>query len=133
MKWMSIASIVLLFAFSLTAQVSENIRNIEPAEDYDNIHVKKLYSDSLGTGFAIWVKKKVKAHRHVTHTEHLYVIEGEGKMTIGDKKYDIKPGDYLVIPKNTVHAVDEVTSENPLKVLSIQTPEFLGKDRVFVD
>ena len=123
---------ITLIALTTHAQISEDIKNLQPKEDYDNIHVQKIYSDSNGTGFVIWVKKSVKAHKHETHTEHLYVIEGDGEMQIGSKDYMIKPGDYLVIPENTVHSL-KVTSSNVVKVLSIQTPEFFGKDRVFVE
>ena len=49
----------------------------------------------------------------------------------GDTKMEVGPGDYLRIPKNTPHAVT-VLSEEPMKVLSIQAPEFLGEDRVFI-
>jgi mannose-6-phosphate isomerase-like protein (cupin superfamily) len=51
-------------------------------------------------------------------------------MTINNKSFDIKSGDYFRIPKNTFHSLI-VKSEEPMKVLSVQSPEFLGKDRVF--
>ncbi len=103
------------------------------SEDYDNIKVEKLHSDSLGSTFVIWVKKGVKAHRHLEHTEQVYILEGSGQMVIEQDTTYIHPGDWIVIPKGVVHAVTEVYGSRPLKVISIQTPEFLGKDRVFVE
>lgn len=38
---------------------------------------------------------------------------------------------YLFIPSESHHAV-EVTSAEPMQVLSIQCPEFVGKDRIKV-
>ncbi|MBL4716052.1 MAG: cupin domain-containing protein [Bacteroidia bacterium] len=132
MKNILIFLFATIIALTTQAQITEDIKNLQPAEEFENIHVQKIYSDSNSTGFVIWVKKSVKAHKHVTHTEHLYILEGEGQMEIGTKDYLIKPGDYLVIPENTAHSL-KVTSSNLVKVLSIQTPEFLGNDRVFIE
>ena len=117
------------FAF---AQDVVNCNEITPAKDYENIHIKKLDTDNNKTSFIIWVKESVRPHKHEHHTETLYVLQGSGDMKIGDKTYYIKSGDYINVPKGSVHSVI-VSSEEPLKVISVQAPEFLGKDRVFVE
>ena len=104
---------------------------IEPInEDYDNISITKLSTNSDATTFAIWIKKKVKIHKHISHTEHIYVKQGKGKFQLADSLYNVKTGDLIIVPKNTWHGVI-VESRNPMKVISIQSPEFFGKDRVF--
>jgi len=108
-----------------------DINNQFPEEDYENIHVKKLYGDSLSTGFLIWVKDTVKTHLHNWHSESIVVLEGEATMYLGDEVMKIQPGETLFIPKKTWHAV-KVTSSTPLKVLSIQSPGFYGDDREFI-
>ena len=52
----------------------------------------------------------------------------------GDKEkvFEIKKGDVVFIPKNTAHAVKS-TGKQPLKVLSVQSPNFDGKDRIFIE
>jgi len=97
---------------------------------FDNIYVQQLSSDSLSSTFAIWIKLKVKQHKHVYHTEHVYVLEGKGKMSIGDSTLMIKKGDFITIPKDTWHGV-KVTSKRTMKVISVQSPQFKGLDRVF--
>ena len=97
-----------------------------------NIHVDKLHSDSLSTGFVITIKNSVRLHKHQYHSESIYVIKGEGKMIIGEDSFEISEGDYFNIPKNTPHSL-EVISDVPMKVISFQSPEFLGKDRIFLD
>ena len=122
-----------LFIFVATLSFSQEISNVndlQPGETYENIHIKKLDSDSNSTSFVIWIKQGVKSHKHEHHSEVLYIIEGEGKMTIGAATSNIKPGDYFRIPKNTYHSL-KVTSKNPVKVISVQAPEFFGKDRIF--
>ena len=128
-------SILVLFAalFSLYSfgQSHENIADAKAGEEFKNIHVRKMDSDPLASTFLIWVKNSVKEHYHAEHTEVVQVIEGEGVLTLGDDRFDIKAGDYIFIPKGTHHSV-EVTSGSILKALSIQTPFFDGKDRIFV-
>jgi mannose-6-phosphate isomerase-like protein (cupin superfamily) len=108
------------------------LSEITPPSDLDNIHVVKISSDSHATDFVIFVKQQVPLHKHLTHTESLYVLEGKGIFQLGEKIFDIEPGDYINIPEGTPHAVT-VTSSIPLKVFSVQAPEFLGKDRVKVN
>jgi quercetin dioxygenase-like cupin family protein len=110
-----------------------NLVSALPDGDFGNIKVEKLAHDSLSTGFMIWVKKNVRAHRHVHHSENIYVIEGEGDMTVGEKTFRITPGSYIFVPTNVVHSVVVDESKGTMKVLSVQAPFFDGNDRVFVD
>lgn len=112
-------------------QSSQSLAKMQPAGDYENIHNQPLYADSLASSFLIWVKKEVKAHKHLFHSEHVYVLEGEGEMRVGNETIQIKPGDIIFIPKNTVHSL-KVTSGKAIKALSIQAPRFDGTDRVMV-
>lgn len=113
------------------AQRIMNLPDFQPEMAYENIHVHKLDTDPLASTFVIWVKNSVKEHYHQDHTEIVYVMEGTGVMTLGEETREVKPGDYIFIPKGTHHSV-KVTSTDPMKVLSVQTPEFDGSDRVFV-
>jgi mannose-6-phosphate isomerase-like protein (cupin superfamily) len=98
----------------------------------DNIYNKALFSDSLASSFVIIIKKEVKLHKHLQHSEHVVVLEGKGQMTLGSKSFAIKKGDVVFIPKNTFHGVISM-DEQPLKVLGVQSPKFDGKDRIFID
>jgi len=126
---------IITFTLSLISVIvfSQNVTNVDlikPEGVYENIHIKKISSDKNTTSFVIWIKEGVKAHKHVKHSENIYVVSGTGIMTMGEKMIKIKAGDFIVIPKNTYHSLN-VTSTKPVKVISVQAPEFLGKDRVF--
>ncbi len=127
-------SIFLLHLFFQTvcAQVHLSADSIGIATKTDNIYVKPTSSDSLSSGFVIIIKKEVKLHKHLNHSEHVVVLDGEGKMQVGNNEYHIKKGDVVFIPKNTAHKVI-TTSKKPLKVVSIQSPYFDGKDRVLLE
>lgn len=111
-------------------QFSKNLQEIEPPRSFENIHVEKISEDELHSSFVIWVKESVPEHHHAKHSESIYVLEGEALMTINDDQFSIKAGDYVHIPAGTWHSVIEVRSKDPIKVLSIQTPRFSGKDRI---
>ena len=102
-----------------------------PKKDFENIWSEKIYSDSLVSSVFIWVKRAVALHKHVQHSEHVYILEGSADMKIGEDNYSVVPGDLVLIPVNTVHSLT-VTSHEPLKAISIQAPEFLGKDREYI-
>ncbi len=119
--------------FSSDAQSLRSLEELVPdSSDYANIYVKKIDSDSLVSNFIIWVKRDVKAHKHLKHSETIIVLDGTATMILGNKTIQIKKGDYIFVPKNTPHSV-KVTSMEVLKVLSIQAPEFKGDDRIFIE
>ena len=103
---------------------------MKPAKDFDNIVVQKIATNKNSTTFAIWIKQSVRLHKHINHVENVYISEGHGEFQLGDSIYNVKNGDLIVIPKDTWHGV-KVNSNNPMKVISVQSPEFFGKDRVF--
>jgi len=124
--------LILALPFFSTVQAERlSLSEITLPSETDNIYVHKIASDANSSDFVIFIKKKVPLHKHLTHTETIFVLEGRGIFQQGMEKMEIGPGDYLRIPENTPHAVT-VLSNNPLKVLSVQAPEFLGKDRVFI-
>jgi len=129
----ALTTILLLITISYTtAQEVVNEKNIKFIIDSSSLQVIKLNSDSNATSFAILIKDSVKAHYHSKHTESLMVLDGEAEMQMGDKTVNIKKGDFFVIPPKMIHAV-RVTSKVPLKVISVQAPEFLGEDRIWVE
>ena len=131
MKILNLILLMFLFNHSNAQEFVSSTDKIEPInEDYDNISITKLSTNSDATTFAIWIKKKVKIHKHINHTEHVYIKQGKGKFQLADSLYNVKTGDLIIVPKNTWHGVI-VESRNPMKVISIQSPEFFGKDRVY--
>ena len=136
--------IFLLVFFTVTilfckAQFLQSLDTVKAPAMYENIYIKKIYSDSLASSFVIFIKKEVQAHKHIIHTEHVYILEGEAEMTTSgintsyaNKKFTVKKGDIIFIPKGTVHSL-KVSLQTPLKVLSVQSPMFDGKDRVIAE
>ncbi|MFN0032967.1 MAG: cupin domain-containing protein [Flavobacteriales bacterium] len=113
-----------------TAQKTENLPARQPAEAKENVTVEQLATDSLCTAFQIWISTGVMHHFHQSHTECIYILEGEGQMTLADSTFTVRAGDFVMVPKGTVHAVTATTT---MKVLSIQSPQWVADDRKFVE
>ncbi|MDC3133657.1 cupin domain-containing protein [Bacteroidota bacterium] len=122
--------ILLTTCNSIAQEVVTNIQSIKPAKEYKNIHVQKISSDSLSSTFVIWIKKKVRLHKHLYHRENVIIQEGSGQFQLKDSIYNVSAGDIITIPKNTWHGVT-INSKDVMKVISVQSPKFLGDDRVF--
>lgn len=122
-----------LAALSLQAQ-TQNVWGTDTmvTPKGDGAFVRPAGSDSLSSGNIIWIKKELKPHKHLKHSEHVYIIDGEAEMRLGSATIKVKNGDVIFIPKGTVHSV-KVTSKRPLKVLSVQAPYADGTDRVYVN
>lgn len=130
MKVIIYLTILLTTCNSIAQEVVTNIQSIKPAKEYKNIHVQKISSDSLSSTFVIWIKKKVRLHKHLYHRENVIIQEGSGQFQLKDSIYNVSAGDIITIPKNTWHGVT-INSKDVMKVISVQSPKFLGDDRVF--
>lgn len=125
--------VLLLTSTVLSAQIlTQNANSMTPKEAFTNVKTIPLHTDENTSVFMIFVKQAVRKHLHQYHTEVITVLDGTGRMYLGGDYFDIKKGDHIVVPPNTAHAVI-TTSSKPLKVLSVQSPQFLGQDRIFLE
>ena len=124
--------VLVLSSTILSAQIlTQNANTMTPKEEFTNIKSIPLHSDENTSVFMIFVKQAVRKHVHQYHTEVITVLDGTGRMYLGGDYFDVKKGDHIVVPPNTAHAV-VTTSSKPLKVLSVQSPQFLGQDRILI-
>ena len=130
MRLTTILALTFIPLIYKSQNIVSSIDQILPDIEFENIHVKKISSDSSSSTFAIWIKQKVKLHKHVYHTENVLIDKGFGEFQINDSVYKVAAGDLIIIPKNTWHGVI-VNSKSTMKVISVQSPEYFGKDRIF--
>ena len=62
-----------------------------------------------------------RPHRHGTHDELFYVLDGEVEFLVGERSALLEPGSVAHIPPNTVHGFWNPTSETA-RFLLIATP-----------
>jgi mannose-6-phosphate isomerase-like protein (cupin superfamily) len=74
-------------------------------------------SKNLKMGFTIvYANGKTTGHTHPDHEEVYYIIQGKGKMVVGDSEYEIKTGDALYVPFGVFHTTYN-TGILPLQLL----------------
>src|SRR6187549_1893001 len=64
---------------------------------------------------------KTRLHRHIYTDEAYYVLEGVLTAQIGEKRYDLPAGSYILIPHGTPHAQGNL-GKVPVRVLLTTTP-----------
>jgi oxalate decarboxylase/phosphoglucose isomerase-like protein (cupin superfamily) len=73
----------------------------------------------------------LKMHYHQSRDEITYCIKGQAAMNVSGKESVMKAGDLMYIPALMLHG-SEVTGNETLQLISIFTPPFDGKDRIYV-
>ena len=124
------ASLVSVMVVTLTSAQpisGDAIPHCATTDTTNSVHV--LFTDSLCSSFLICIPRSVAQHYHRYHTEHVFVLDGAGQMMLGDSLFPVTRGHIVVIPQGTPHAV-RTSSASPLRVISIQSPQFDGSDRV---
>jgi mannose-6-phosphate isomerase-like protein (cupin superfamily) len=67
--------------------------------------------------------------RHKKRAEHWFIVSGAGMVTLGEKKYPVKPGSAIDIPSGAAHRVEN-TSFKDLVLIEIQTGTYFGDDDI---
>jgi len=131
-KVLATSFMISSFFLYSTGQSIYSPSEANPEEEFENIYKEEIYSDSLASSFLIIIKQGVALHKHEKHLEHVYVLSGSGDMILGDEHISIAEGDVLIIPKNTAHSL-EVTSRDPIRIISILAPKYDGNDRILIE
>jgi mannose-1-phosphate guanylyltransferase/mannose-6-phosphate isomerase len=67
--------------------------------------------------------------RHKKRAEHWFVVSGAGTVTLGEKKYSVKPGSAIDIPIGAAHRMENSYSKD-LVLIEIQTGTYFGEDDI---
>jgi mannose-6-phosphate isomerase-like protein (cupin superfamily) len=66
-------------------------------------------------------------HRHRTTEELYHVVAGHGLMTLGDERFEVRPGDTVCIAPGTAHCIAN-TGSATLRILCCCTPPYRHED-----
>lgn len=70
---------------------------------------------------------RTQLHRHHRTEEIYHVTAGQGKMTLGDRTFEVNVGDSVLIPPGTPHCI-EACGAVPLKILCCCSPAYDHED-----
>lgn len=106
----------------------------DPATQSDP--VKRMFicdGESITANIATSSGNESKLHTQPNHDEIVIVIEGEAVFRVGDEERRVGPGDFVFIPRNTIHGRVRTISDS-MSALSIYAPYFdRTKDNIIWD
>jgi mannose-6-phosphate isomerase-like protein (cupin superfamily) len=108
----------------------DSLLNEHPMVKGQNMRSDVIAWDSTSSVHLTQVETSVDMHHHATHDENVWIIRGAGRLTLGDQKIKVKAGQVVHIPRGTSHAFHNLGS-NPAVVISVFSPGFDGKDRIY--
>ncbi|SMC76703.1 cupin domain-containing protein [Sporomusa malonica] len=92
--------------------------------------VEGMAEPGVSMGLAV-VKDRIRPHYQKVSDELYYILRGQGIITIGGERQELREGDVVAIPKGQVHGFVN-TGKEPCLVLFSSGPKFeADKDRFF--
>ena len=92
----------------------------------------RLAYDELAASFLLTIPTETKMHYHKDHSEHIMLIEGNGMVLMGYKTIKLKKNELIFITKGTPHKIIN-NGKGKLKILSIQSPFYSGRDIIILE
>jgi mannose-6-phosphate isomerase-like protein (cupin superfamily) len=70
---------------------------------------------------------RTQRHRHLDSEEIYYILAGRGRMSLDDARFEVGPGDSIVIPPGSAHCI-ECLGEATLRFLCCCAPAYAHAD-----
>jgi quercetin dioxygenase-like cupin family protein len=106
--------------------LNEIIKNFQIDASTADDPVKRMFicdMESMTANIASSSGAGNKLHTQPDHDEIVIVIDGEAEFRVGDEVYRVGPGDFLFIPRNTLHGRVRTITDS-MSALSIYSPFF---------
>ncbi len=73
--------------------------------------------------------KRLSYQRHSRRSEHWFVLDGEGFVTLDGTDHQVRAGDAIDVPATTAHRITNNGSED-LSFIEVQHGEYFGEDDI---
>jgi quercetin dioxygenase-like cupin family protein len=106
--------------------LNEIVKNFQTDASTANDPVKRMFicdMESMTANIASSSGDGSKLHTQPDHDEIVIVIDGEAEFRVGDEVYRVGPGDFVFIPRNTLHGRVRTITDS-MSALSIYSPFF---------
>lgn len=106
--------------------LNEIVKNFQTDASTANDPVKRMFicdMESMTANIASSSGDGNKLHTQPDHDEIVIVIDGEAEFKVGDEVHRVGPGDFVFIPRNTLHGRVRTITES-MSALSIYSPFF---------
>ncbi len=102
----------------------KHYEEVPKEEVFEGVYIRRLVDKSAGDVknytmrlFEMLPGSVIPEHEHPREHE-IFILEGEGIITIGDKEYHVKKGYVLFIPENVKHGYKN-TGEDTMKFICV--------------
>jgi len=77
----------------------------------------------------VFPKSQLSLQSHNHRSEHWTVVEGEGTVTLGEEKIQVKKDDSVFIAVKQKHRMSNFT-DSPMTFIEVQNGDYLGEDDI---
>lgn len=97
--------------------------NIEHKTEHNNYYRKVIYTNNKMqlVLMSLDIGESIPEEKHRTISQFFRVEEGNATAWVKNHRYNLKEGDCLIVPPNTLHTIKQ-TGNKPLKLYTIYTP-----------
>ena len=106
--WMVVAMGLSLIGGPVLAaesQVFDVQQQVKKGDQRPGFTLQELVKTPTYTVGAVAVQDEIKMHRHADGDHNVYIVSGQGTVTLGEKQIPVKPGMLIHIPKDMPHAI----------------------------
>ncbi len=105
----------------------------------DSSIVKELMAPSMGdiknislAEAIVKTGKSTLKHYHENFEEIYFILQGKGKMLLGEETFIVGKGDSIAIPPKTPHKIYNIGAED-LKILCICSPPYTHENTILLE
>lgn len=77
----------------------------------------------------VYPGQQLSLQKHHQRAEHWVVTTGTARVTLDDRQFDLKPGEYCDIAIGQVHRLANLTN-GPVEIVEVQFGSYLGEDDI---
>jgi len=77
----------------------------------------------------VYPGQQLSLQKHSQRAEHWVVTEGVAHVTLDDRQFDLKPGEYCDIAIGQVHRLTNLT-DHPVEIVEVQFGSYLSEDDI---
>ncbi|MFH1728001.1 MAG: phosphomannose isomerase type II C-terminal cupin domain [Pseudomonadota bacterium] len=77
----------------------------------------------------VYPGKRLSLQRHQKRSEHWFIVQGYGVVTLDDQKVTVSNGKAIDIPVTTAHRIENSGQKN-LVFIEVQTGSYFGEDDI---
>ena len=73
--------------------------------------------------------KRLSYQRHAQRSEHWFILQGTGALTLDGQRTEVGPGAAIDVPKGVAHRIENIGTD-PLMFVEVQHGTYFGEDDI---